>query len=91
MAVGSKEGMMTKLTRGLRRVESQEPQQHSLAAGSNDKEEMKAVQKIQQDRGCPWVFQKLILLQKLQGNLHSFVDGDRKSQKVIKKDSWDWQ
>ena len=56
MAVGSKEGMMTKLTRGLRRVEPREPQQHSLAAGSNDTGETKAVQKIQQDRGCPWYF-----------------------------------
>lgn len=46
MAARSMEGMTTKLTRGLRRVEPPEPQQNSLAAGSKDIEEMKAVRKI---------------------------------------------
>lgn len=90
LAVGSKEGMRTKLTRDLRGIQLRESQKHSLAAGSKDTGEMKALQKITpRTEGCPWVFQKLILLQKLQENLHSFVDGDRKSQKFIKNDSWD--
>ena len=46
MAVGSKEGMRTKLTRDLRGVQLRESQKHSLAAGSKDTGGMKALQKI---------------------------------------------
>lgn len=46
LAVGSKEGMRTKLTRDLREVQLQKSQKHSLAAGSKDTGGMKALQKI---------------------------------------------
>lgn len=81
--IRSKEGMRTKLTRGLRRVEPQGTTEAQLSCRQwKHRGNESYVEDTPRTEEHPW---PLILFQKLQENLPASADRDRKPQILIKK------